>query len=413
MRALGKFGHDHRRRLTELTEMQWGILGKNIHLIASACYPFSSVLKALAEPSSVLPAEGMPGARYLPGSEIMDMVETEGERLVLEMFGLPPGYRATLQPHSGTQANQIAYNSVLGSDDLVLCLRARDGGHISHTVLIGRRNRTINFGLTDDGLIDYENLRSLAVAARPKLIIVGGSALPREIDFQRCGDIARECGACLHADISHTATFIAAGLHPSVFPHCDFVTFNTVKNLRGPNGGVLIYRESYSREVHAAIFPTTQGGANENTMLAKFAAFLEWNERDLRQYAESIVSHSRVMASVFNNCGIRMSTGGTDCHILLLEFPDRTETGADIERRFQDLGVLLNRNLIPNDRRSPSVTSGIRIGTTNLAILNYTAEDTASLAAWIAAHIDGRSADNALIPALVQKYQSRRNDLFA
>lgn len=342
----------------------------------------------------------------------MDLVETEGEQLVLEMFGVRKGYRATLQPHSGTQANQIVFNSILAPDDAVLCLKARDGGHISHTVLIGRRNRTINFGLTDNGLIDYENLRSLALATRPKLIIVGGSALPRAIDFRCCAEIARECGAYLHADISHTATFIAAGLHQSVFPYCDFATFNTVKNLRGPNGGVLIYRDKFSSAVHAAIFPTTQGGANENMMLGKFAALVEWKDRDLKQYAENIVSHSHIMASVFDRFGIQMTTGGTDCHILLLEFPDRVETGADLERQFQNCGVLVNRNLIPNDRRSPSVTSGIRIGTTNLAILNYTAEDTASLATWIAAHIDGCSADDDIVPTLVRKYQHTRKNFF-
>jgi len=407
MRYFNKFVGDRLNRLQEITDLQWNILGSHIHLIASACYPFACVLQALSEPSSVLPAEGMPGARYLPGSRVMDIVEVEGEELVLTTFGNPKGYRATLQPHSGTQANQIVFNAVLKHDDTVLCMTARDGGHISHTVLIGRRNKTINFGLDADGLIDYECLRNLALSTRPRLIIVGGSALPRQIDFQICSEIAREAGAFLHADISHTATFIAANAHISPFPHCDFLTFNTVKNLRGPNAGVLIYRDQFQRIVQSSIFPTSQGGANENSMLAKFATFLEWQQRDIGQYAEVIVSQARIMASVFQSEGIKLTTGGTDCHILLLELADKEKTGADFERDLEDLGVLVNKNLIPDDKRAPAMTSGIRIGATNLAILNYEPDDTALLARWIADSIHLNSASSDVIPHLVEKYHRK------
>lgn len=404
MRYLTKF--DGRlQRIQEITDLQWGVLGSHIHLIASASYPFASVLHALAEPSMVLPAEGMPGARYLPGSRAMDAVELEGEALVLGLFGKPQGYRATLQPHSGTQANQTAFNAVLQQDDVVLCLRPRDGGHISHTVLVGRRNRTLNFGLTAEGLPDYEQLRKLALESSPKLIIVGGSALPRQIDFALCGEIARECGAYLHADVSHTATFIAAGLHGSPFPHCDFVTFNTVKNLRGPNGGVLVYRDRLAKAVHASIFPTSQGGANENGMLGKFAALVEWSHRDIIGHAQGILDQAHAMAAVFLDEGARLTTGGTDCHILLVELPGVTaRSGAEIEQSLEESGVLVNKNLIPNDERSPAETSGIRMGTTNLAILNYELADTAALARWIALHLRGESPSRDLIDGLVGKY---------
>jgi len=401
MRYLSKF--DGRlQRIQEITDLQWGILGGCIHLIASASYPFASVLSALAEPSMVLPAEGMPGARYLPGSTPMDLVETEGESLVLGLFGTPRGYRATLQPHSGSQANQMAFNTVLKQDDVVLCMNPRDGGHISHTVLIGRRNRTLNFGLTAEGLPDYQQLRQLALEHRPRLIIVGGSALPRQIDFALCGDIARESGAYLHADVSHTATFIAAGVHQSPFPHSDFVTFNTVKNLRGPNGGILVYREKLQKAVHSSVFPTSQGGANENGMLGKFAALLEWNRRDITAYAQSIVNQAHAMATVFREEGLRLTTSGTDCHILLIELTERS--GAEVERYLEDMGVLVNKNLIPNDKRSPSETSGIRLGTTNLAILGYEPDDTAELARWIARVLRGDSYSREIIDHLVGKY---------
>lgn len=401
MRYLSKF--DGRlQRIQEITDLQWGILGGCVHLIASASYPFASVLRALAEPSMVLPAEGMPGARYLPGSTAMDLVEVEGEALVLGLFGNPRGYRATLQPHSGSQANQMAFNAVLNQDDVVLCMNPRDGGHISHTVLIGRRNRTLNFGLTAEGLPDYQQLRQLALEHRPRLIIVGGSALPRQIDFSLCGDIARESGAYLHADVSHTATFIAAGVHQSPFPHSDFVSFNTVKNLRGPNGGVLVYREQLQKAVHSSVFPTSQGGANENGMLGKFAALLEWNQRDIVAHAQGIVNQAHVMAAVFREEGLRLTTGGTDCHILLVELTERS--GAEVERCLEDAGVLVNKNLIPNDKRSPSETSGIRVGTTNLAILGYEHGDTAELARWIARVLRGNLYSREVIDHLVGKY---------
>jgi glycine hydroxymethyltransferase len=392
-------------RLDELVALQRGVIGSRIHLIASACYPFDSVLRALAEPSFVLPAEGMPGARYLPGAAVMDLVEEAGEDLALELFGRPEGYRATLQPHSGTQANQIVYNAVLQPDDTVLCLRPRDGGHISHTVLISRRHPTVNYGLTSDGLVDYDQMRALAIEHRPRLVIVGGSSLPRAIDFAICADIAREVGALLHADVSHTATFVAAALHPSTFPHCDFVTFNSVKNLRGPNGGILIYRSEFAAGVHASIFPTTQGGANETCMLGKFACLLEWHERGIETYAREVVSTAQTLGQELANRGIRLVTGGTDCHLLLLDLRDLERSGAEVERELESLGVLANRNLVPGDPRSPKETSGLRLGATNLAILGYEPTDLELLADWLTRTIADGGSSIETVEHLVNKYQ--------
>jgi glycine hydroxymethyltransferase len=392
-------------RLDKLVLLQRGLIGSQIHLIASACYPFDSVLRALAEPSCVLPAEGMPGARYLPGSAAMDIVEQAGEDLVLELFGRPPGYRATLQPHSGTQANQIVYNAVLKQGDTVLCLRPRDGGHISHTVLISRRHPTVNYGLTAEGVVDYEQMRALAIEHRPQLIIAGGSALPRAIDFNICADIAKEAGALLHADVSHTATFIAAQLHPNTFPHCDFVTFNPVKNMRGPNGGILIYRSDFEAAVQASVFPTTQGGANENSMLGKFACLLEWHERDIGTYAAGIVACAETLGREITRHKIGLVTGGTDCHILLLDLQEFSLSGAEAEHRLESLGVLANRNLIPGDTRSPMSTSGLRLGSANLAILGYEPDDLRLLAGWLAQALTDGSHSRSTIDHLVNKYQ--------
>lgn len=392
-------------RLDELVALQRGVIGSRIHLIASASYPFDSVLRALAEPSFVLPAEGMPGARYLPGAAAMDIVEETGEDLALALFDRPPGYRATLQPHSGTQANQIVYNAVLRADDAVLCLRPRDGGHISHTVLLSRRHPSISYGLTTEGTVDYDQMRALAIEHRPRLIIVGGSALPRAIDFAACGEIAQEVGALLHADVSHTATFVAAELHPSTFPHCDFVTFNSVKNLRGPNGGILIYRSEFEADVEASVFPTTQGGANEGGMLGKLACLLEWQERDIACHAADIVECAQTLGGELVKRGVRLVTGGTDCHILLLDLRDFGSSGAEVESRLEELGVLANRNLIPGDPRSPRETSGLRIGAANLAILRYERVDLVLLADWLVEVIAGRVPPMTTVEALVEKYQ--------
>lgn len=392
-------------RLDELVALQRGVIGSRIHLIASACYPFDSVLRALAEPSFVLPAEGMPGARYLPGAGVMDLVEEAGEDLALELFGRPAGYRVTLQPHSGTQANQIVYNAVLQTDDTVLCLQPRDGGHISHTVLISRRHPTVNYGLTADGTVDYDQMRALALEHRPRLIIVGGSALPRAIDFGICGGIAGEVGAILHADISHTATFVAGKMHPSTFPHCDFVTFNSVKNLRGPNSGILIYRSEFEANVASSVFPTTQGGANENGMLGKLACLIEWRERDVGAYAADIVECARTLGRELAMRNISLVTGGTDCHILLLDLRGLPLSGAEVEQRLESLGVLANRNLVPGDPRSPRDTSGLRIGATNLAILGYEPDDLRLLADWLTEVLAGGMPSTAPVDHLIDKYQ--------
>ena len=392
-------------RLDEIVALQRGVIGNRIHLIASVSYPFDSVLRALAEPSFVLPAEGMPGARYLPGAAVMDLVEEAGEALVLDLFCRPAGYRATLQPHSGTQANQIVFNAVLQPDDAVLSLRPRDGGHISHTVVISRRHPTFNYGLTSEGLVDYDEMRALAIERRPRLIIAGGSALPRAIDFAICADIAHEVGALLHADISHTATFVAAQMHASTFPHCDFVTFNSVKNLRGPNSGVLVYRSEFEANVHSSIFPTTQGGANETGMLGKLACFLEWEQRDIKAYAGDIVSSAQSVGRALGRFNLPLVTGGTDCHLLLLDMRDFNLSGAEAERALESMGVLANRNLVPGDPRSPRETSGLRIGATNLAILGYEPEDLELLASWIAQTIINGASSSAVVEHLIDKYQ--------
>jgi glycine hydroxymethyltransferase len=379
-----------------------------IHLIASASYPYPSVRAALAEPWWVFPAEGPVGGRYLPGTTAIDAVEKYGEELALKLFGDGEGYRASIQPHSGTQANQIVFNACLGPADAVVGLRPADGGHISHTVTIGRRHKVEYYSVNEDGHLDYRVMQNVVETVRPRLVVVGGSAIPRAIDFERAARIAHRAGALLLADISHTATFVAANLHPSVLPHADFVTFNTVKNLRGPNGGVVIYREAFERQVASAVFPGTQGGMNENTVVAKVAALEETHRRGIGSYAERMIALARTMAKVFSADGIPVITGGTDSHLVLLDVGAHGRTGADVERQCETAGVLLNRNLIPGDRHGPGMTSGVRIGTACISILGYQDLDAEMLASWISAAIRERHSTSEEIPALLR---SRFNPL--
>ena len=409
MHYLTRFCETDSERLRSIVDMYWGVIGDHITLIASTCYPFPEVMKALAEPMCVFPIEGLPGGRYFPGTKVMDAIENTSEDLLREMFGLGEEYRATIQPHSGTQANQIVYNAVLNPNDVVLSLSPNDGGHISHKVLIGRRNRVIFYPLGSDALIDYGSLEELALRVRPKLIIAGGSACPREIDFSAISRVAQSAGAFFHADVSHTATFIAAGVHKSIFPGADFATFNMVKNMRGPNGAVLIYRSEHHKQVNKAIFPDTQGGPNENTMFAKLVTLDKWSKTDLRGYAKRMVEVARLMATTLRDRGLHLVTGGTDSHQILIDLRRQRMTGAEAEQTCERHRVLVNRNLVPHDTEKPQITSGVRLGTACITILDYSDQDIQRLAHWVADRLTRVSETDAitLIDELTSKYNTK------
>jgi len=409
MHYLTRFSETSSERVLAIVDMHWSVIRDWIHLIASACYPFPEVMKALAEPMCVFPVEGLPGERYFPGTVVMDAIENRAEELLREIFSLGEEFRATIQPHSGTQANQIVFNAALRPDDVVLSLRPSDGGHISHKVLIGRRNRVVFYPLGDDALIDYGALEELALRERPKLIIAGGSACPREINFSTIGLVAHRTGALFHADVSHTATFIAAGVHASVFQHADFVTFNMVKNMRGPNGGVLIYRREQHERVNRALFPDTQGGPNENTMFAKLVALECLLKIDLRAYAQRMVVVARLMGDTLRERGMQLVTGGTDSHQVLVDLREQTITGAEAEKTCERYRVLLNRNLVTRDTQKPWITSGVRLGTSCITILDYSDDDVNRLAHWIADRFTNTGSANplALIDELTNRYNTK------
>lgn len=406
MHYLTRFTESKSERVRSIVDMYWGVIGRWIHLIASACYPFPEVMKALAEPMCVFPIEGLPGERYFPGTQVMDEIENASESLMRQLFRLDDRYRSTIQPHSGTQANQVVYNAVLKPDDLVLSLSPRDGGHISHKVLVGRRNQVIFYPLGHDAIIDYQRLKELAERERPRLIIAGGSACPREIDFEEIGRIAESVNAMFHADVSHTATFIAAGVHKTVFPFADFVTFNMSKNMRGPNGGVLIYRQRHHQQVAKSIFPETQGGPNENTMFAKLVALEILVSMDLHAYAERMIAVARLLGTTLRERDVSLITGGTDSHQILIDLRDTIWTGAAAEKLLETYRVLVNRNLVTADPQKPWIASGVRLGTSCITILGYSDDDVRRLGHWLADRLTGTTGEQSitLIDELTEKY---------
>lgn len=409
MHYLSRFTESSSERIRSIVDLHWNFIGNWVHLLAGACYPFPEVMKSLSEPMCVFPVEGLPGERFFPGTNVMDKVENRAELLLRSLFSLDEDYRATIQPHSGTQANQIVFNTVLNSNDKVLSLSPRDGGHISHKVLIGRRNKVFFYPLGNGDTIDYESLEKIAMTERPKLIIAGGSACPREIGFVKIGKIASRSGAFFHADVSHTATLIAGKVHQSVFPYADFVSFNMVKNLRGPNGGVLIYRKKLHKKVNKALFPDTQGGPNENTMFAKLIALEKLSDMDIEKYAKRMVEIARLIAKTLQERKIKIVTNGTDSHQVLINLKNSHLTGAEAEKICEKHRVLLNRNLISDDPQKPWITSGVRIGTSCITILEYSNTDVERLAHWIADHLTNVKVINplALINELTNKYNKK------
>jgi glycine hydroxymethyltransferase len=351
-----------------------------VNLLASTSYPFPDTLTAMGLPMSLLPVEGMAGRRYFPGSQLYDELEGYGEHLVRRLFNLTDEYGATLQPHSGTQANQIVFNSVLEPDDVVLSLRPADGGHISHTVLIGRRNRVVHCGIGSNGLIDYNEIKMTALRERPKLMVIGSSSYPREINFEKLGEISKACGAYLHADISHTALFVAGHIHSHPAPHADFLTFNTSKNLRGPNAGVVIFRSNLRKKLENAVFPGTQGGPHESAILAKVVTFENLLAMDFCSYALHIQTNARRFSDALIKRGAAVVTGGTDCHIVLVNLTNLGITGLDAEKRLENSKILANRNQISGDPKPPWIASGVRFGLACATILEYTNEEIDILA---------------------------------
>jgi glycine hydroxymethyltransferase len=335
-----------------------------LELIASENFVSEAVLEAMGSVFTNKYAEGYPGKRYYGGCENSDVVENLAIQRAKELFGAD---HVNVQPHSGTQANVAVYMTVLSPGDTILGMNLSHGGHLTHGHPLnfsGKMYRVVPYGVKKDTeIIDYDELESLARGNKPKLIVVGASAYPRVIDFERIGQIARSTGSLLMADIAHIAGLVAVGLHPSPVQHCDFVTTTTHKTLRGPRGGMVLCRSSYAKDLDRTVFPGTQGGPLVHIIAAKAVCFQEALQPDFKAYIQQVVTNARVLAETIKGRGYRIVSGGTDNHLMLVDVFSKGITGKEAEQALERAGMTVNKNTIPYDTNPPMVTSGIRLGT--------------------------------------------------
>jgi glycine hydroxymethyltransferase len=336
----------------------------NIELIASENFVSEAVMNAMGSHLTNKYAEGYPGKRYYGGCEYVDVVETLAIERAKKLFGAE---FANVQPHSGAQANTAVYFAMLEPGDTILGMSLAHGGHLSHgspVNISGKYFNIVPYGVNQETeQIDYEALRALAQEHKPKMIVAGASAYPRRIDFKAFREIADEVGALLMVDMAHIAGLIAAGVHESPVPYADFVTTTTHKTLRGPRGGMILCKEQYGAAINKAIFPGTQGGPLMHVIAAKAVCFEEAFSESFKTYQKQIVANAAALAKSLMANGIRLVSGGTDNHLMLVDLTDKGITGKDLEAMLGRANITVNKNAIPFDTRSPFITSGIRIGT--------------------------------------------------
>lgn len=350
---------------------------RNIELIASENIVSPTVLYAMGSVLTNKYAEGYPSKRYYGGCENVDVVENIAIERVKKLFNCE---YANVQPHSGAQANMAVFFAMLNPGDTYMGMSLDAGGHLSHGSPVnfsGKYFNCVPYGVDENGYIDYDNVLELAKKHKPKLIIAGASAYPRIIDFKKFREIADEVGAYLMVDMAHIAGLVAAGLHPSPFPYADVVTTTTHKTLRGPRGGVILSNNEINEKFNfnKAIFPGTQGGPLEHVIAGKAVAFKEALDPSFKEYQAQIVKNCKALASSLRNKGFNMVTGGTDDHLLLLDLTNFDITGKELQNRCDNVYITLNKNAIPNDSRSPFVTSGVRIGTAAITSRGMKEED--------------------------------------
>ncbi|KMZ55395.1 serine hydroxymethyltransferase [Dorea sp. D27] len=354
----------------------------HIELIASENWVSKAVMAAMGSPLTNKYAEGYPGRRYYGGCQCVDIVENLARERAKKLFGCD---YVNVQPHSGAQANLAAYFAMVDPGDKVLGMNLDHGGHLTHGSPVnfsGKYFDIVSYGVNDEGVIDYDNVREIALGERPKLIIAGASAYARTIDFKRFREIADETGAYLMVDMAHIAGLVAAGLHPSPIPYADVVTTTTHKTLRGPRGGmILCNREAADKfNFDKAIFPGTQGGPLEHVIAGKAVCFKEALEPEFKAYQQQIIDNAQALCRGLMDRGVRIISGGTDNHLMLVDLSEEEVTGKDLERRLDEAHITCNKNTIPNDPRSPFVTSGVRLGTPAVTTRGMKEEDMDAIA---------------------------------
>lgn len=363
----------------------------NIELIASENFVSPAVMAAAGSHLTNKYAEGYPAHRYYGGCQFVDLAEDLARERLKQLFGCE---YCNVQPHSGASANLAVLFAVCQPGDTVMGMNLAHGGHLSHgspVNISGKYFNIVPYGVKEgEEVIDYEEMERIAVECKPKVIISGASAYPRTIDFKRIREICDKVGALMFVDIAHIAGLVAAGLHPSPVPYADFVTTTTHKTLRGPRGGVIMCKEQWGKAIDKAVFPGTQGGPLMHIIAAKAVAFKEALSPEFKVYQAQIVKNAAAMADEFKKLGVKMFSGGTDNHLVLLNLSDKNITGKELEKLLDEVHITVNKNAVPFDTQKPFVTSGIRVGTPAMTSRGMKENEARIIARLIARVIDER-----------------------
>lgn len=364
-------------------EAEYARQKRNIELIASENIVSEAVMMAMGTVLTNKYAEGFPSKRYYGGCEYVDVVENIAIERAKKLFGAD---HACVQPHSGASANLAVYFALIKPGDTVLGLNLAHGGHLTHgspVNLSGTYYNFIPYSLDDSERINYDKVRELALEHKPKLIVAGASAYPREIRFDKFAEIAHEVGAYLMVDMAHIAGLVAAGLHQNPVLYADVVTTTTHKTLRGPRGGLILCKEALAKQINKAVFPGTQGGPLEHIIAAKAVCFGEALKPEFKAYQQQVINNAQAFAKALTDEGFRLVSGGTDNHLILIDLQNMNITGKELEKRLDEVYITANKNAIPNDPQSPFVTSGLRVGTPAVTTRGFKEEDMVKVAHFI------------------------------
>ena len=382
---------------------------RNLELIASENIVSEPVMMAMGSVLTNKYAEGYPGKRYYGGCQCVDVVESIAIERAKKLFGCD---YANVQPHSGAQANMAVFIAMLKPGDTVMGMNLDHGGHLTHgspVNISGKYFNIVSYGVNEKGVIDYDNVREIALRERPKLIVAGASAYARTIDFKKFREIADEAGAYLMVDMAHIAGLVAAGLHPSPIPYAHVTTTTTHKTLRGPRGGMILCNQEAADKFNfnKAVFPGIQGGPLEHVIAGKAVCFKEALQPEFKEYQQQILKNAQALCKGLQSRGVKIISGGTDNHLMLVDLRDEEVTGKELERRLDEAHITCNKNTIPNDPRSPFVTSGVRLGTPAVTTRGMVEEDMDVIAEGIALVI--KSEDNIekvreMVKGLTDKY---------
>ena len=396
--------------IAESIEKEFDRQNDHIELIASENWVSHAVMAAMGSVLTNKYAEGYPGKRYYGGCENMDVIETIAIERAKKLFGCT---YANVQPHSGAQANLAVQFAICEPGDTIMGMNLAHGGHLTHgspVNISGTYFNIVPYGVNDDGFIDYDKLREIALESKPKMIIAGASAYARTIDFKKFREVADEVGAVLMVDMAHIAGLVATGLHPSPIPYADVVTTTTHKTLRGPRGGLILSSEENAKKFkfNKSVFPGIQGGPLMHVIASKAVCFKEALSPEFKEYCQGIVDNAQALASGLMNRGVKIVSGGTDNHLMLVDLTAQGLTGKDVETWMDEAHLTANKNTIPNDPQKPNVTSGIRLGTPSVTSRGMKTEDMDKIAEAIAKIVNekeaGIPAARAIVAELTAKY---------